>query len=203
MDEYVEGGYSTKIFLLGDNGVGKSTILANIIYGKTKLPKNEIIYSKIFEKNDGTGEKLQINFWDTINKENFNSIMPMYYKNAQAAIIVFDISNRSSFEKLDEIMNKVKEFAHKSIIIFLVGNKKDLEINGKRIISKEEAEKYAESVGAFYIEVSALKKEGIEDLLNIILNNIPKPSEDNQVFRLYRVQPLQKNFCEKVTCGAR
>ena len=132
MEEYVEGAYSTKIILLGDNGVGKSTILANIIYKKTVLPNTSHILFKTFNKNDGSGEQLTINFWDTANQENFKNIVPMYYKNAQAAILVFDLGNRSSFEKLNEIMQKVKEFSHPSIFIFLVGNKKDLEILGNR-----------------------------------------------------------------------
>ena len=116
--------HSTKIIFLGDHGVGKSTILANIIYGKTVLSNNIKVFFKLFNKNNG--EKLTINFWDTTSQENYNNLIPIYYKNDQAAIIVFDIANRSSFEKLDDIMIKLKEFAHPSIIIFLVGNKKDL-----------------------------------------------------------------------------
>ena len=203
MEEYGERVYTTKIIFLGENDVGKSTILANIIYNKTVLPKGMYAFYKTFNKNDGSGELLKINFWDTAHQENYNNIVPMFYKNAQAAILVFDLGNRSSFEKLNEIMQKVREFAHPSIIIFLVGNKTDLEIQGNRVITREEAVKYAESIEAFYNEVSALQKQGIDDLVDLIVSKIPKPSQDNQVFRVERNQPLQMNFCTRVVCGAR
>ena len=203
MNEFEEGIYTTKVIFLGDNGVGKTLILTSILNQKKSLPKNATIFSKIFDKNDGSGEKLKIDFWDTIKQENLNNIIPIYYKNAQVAIIVFDITNRISFEKLDEIMRKVKDLSNPSIIVFLVGNKKDLAINGNRVITEEEAEKFAKSIGAFYSEVSALNKEGINELINLIVSKVPKPSPDNQVHRIYRVQPLQTNFCSRITCGAR
>ena len=203
MNEFEEGIYTTKVIFLGDNGVGKTLILTSILNQKKSLPKNATIFSKIFDKNDGSGEKLKIDFWDTIKQENLNNIIPIYYKNAQVAIIVFDITNRISFEKLDEIMRKVKDLSNPSIIVFLVGNKKDLAINGNRVITEEEAEKFAKSIRAFYSEVSALNKEGINELINLIVSKVPKPSPDNQVHRIYRVQPLQTNFCSRITCGAR
>ena len=157
----------------------------------------------VFDKNDGSGEKVSITFWDTIKQENYKNHTPIYYKSALGAIVVFDITNRSSFEKLNEIIEKVKEEADPSIITFLVGNKKDLEANGNRVVTKEEAEKYAENIGAFYIEVSALSKEGINDLINLLSIRIPKPAQSNQVHRLYQQQPLKTNLCSRLTCGAR
>ena len=87
--------------------MGKSAIIASIINGTTILPENCTIFIKTFNKNDGSGEKVSIKFWDTIKGENYNNISPIYYKSSSGAIIVFDIINRSSFEKLDEIVKKV------------------------------------------------------------------------------------------------
>ena len=203
MNENIGGNNEAKVIFLGDNGVGKSAILASIINGTTSLPENCTIFSGTFDKNDGSGEKVSITFWDTIKQENYKNHTPIYYKSALGAIVVFDITNRSSFEKLNEIIEKVKEEADPSIITFLVGNKKDLESNGNRVVTKEEAEKYAENIGAFYIEVSALSKEGINDLINLLTIRIPKPTQSNQVHRLYQQQPLKTNFCSRLTCGAR
>ena len=100
-------------------------------------------------------------------------------------------------------MKKIKENAHSSIILILVGNKIDLEINNTRSTTKEEAEKYAKNIGAFYIEVSCLTREGIDDLVNLMINKIPKPDPNNQVVTLQAIQPLQTNFCSRITCGAR
>ena len=125
MNPNIYKSFSIKVIFLGDNGVGKSAIIASIINGKTTLPENSSIFLKSFDKKDGGGEKVFINFQDAIKIENYNNLI--HHKSTSGAIFVFDITNRSSFEKVNEIMKKIKENSYPSKINCLVGNKKDLD----------------------------------------------------------------------------
>ena len=93
-------------------------------------------------------------------------------------------------------MNKNKEEANPSTITFLIENKKDLDNN--RAVTKEEAEKYAKNIESSF-EISTLKKEGINELINLMINKITKPAPDNYILQS---QPKQTNFCPKNIYGA-
>jgi Ras-related protein Rab-5C len=96
----------------------------------------------------------------------------MYYRNANAAIIVYDISNYQSFEKAQKWVNELLEKANPGILMALCGNKSDLEENRK--VNYDEAKRYSDSIGSFFIEVSALTSDNIENLFEEIAMRLPK-----------------------------
>ena len=195
MNANVDDSYTLKIIFVGDRGVGKSAIIASIINGTTTLPEHMTIFMKDFFKNDGTHVFIQ--FWDSIIQEQNNN-QNIFFIRSSAAVVVFDITNRNSFAKLDEIINKIRENADPSITLIIVGNKIDL---NNRVISTEEAEKYAGTVGANYIEVSALSRQGINNLIDLMLHRIPRPPQNNNI-HLEDRPPLKANFCTRTICGA-
>lgn len=116
--------------------------------------------------------------WDTAGQEKYKSMIKMYYKNAHAAIVVFDVTNIQSFDKAQSWVDELVENTNNNTIIALCGNKVDLEESRK--VSYDEGSQYAEKIGAFYIEVSAKINLNIEKLFDDILNKIPFPKDKSE-----------------------
>ncbi|XP_021938344.1 ras-related protein RabJ isoform X2 [Zootermopsis nevadensis] len=104
--------------------------------------------------------KLQV--WDTAGQERFRSMAPMYYRNANAALIVFDITQYYTFEAMKVWVKELQRNVVECLVLSVVGNKTDLE--SQRQVPTEEAVQYAASIGGSYFESSALHDEGIEDV---------------------------------------
>ena len=108
------------------------------------------------------GKKIKLQIWDTAGEERFRTITTSYYKGAHAILIVFDISEKDSFEHVKNWVADIDKFAKQGVLRILVGNKCDLE--KQRIVSKEEANEMAEKLGIKYIETSAKDTINIETL---------------------------------------
>lgn len=158
--------YLFKVVLLGDGGVGKTSIGNRYCYGKFSEDYLMTIGVNFFTKvvqYDNKSIKLQI--WDIAGQKRFKEIRSIYYNGARAGILVFDITNRESFDGLD---NWVWEFQEKvwNVPLVLVGNKVDLE---DRVVEVEEARNYANQLNALYLEVSAKSGVNIEQLFSTVI----------------------------------
>ncbi len=107
---------------------------------------------------------VRVQIWDTAGQEAFRSITRSYYKSSTCAIIVYDITNKKSFANVVSWLNECREMCFKDILICLVGNKTDLE--SKRVVSKEDGQKFAQENGLLFIETSAQDGTNIEELFN-------------------------------------
>lgn len=90
--------------------------------------------------------------WDTAGQERFKAMAPMYYRNANAALLVFDVTNHTSFEEVKSWILELQRNVQEPMFLLLVGNKIDLE--KQRAVSREEAVIYSQSIGAKFIESS-------------------------------------------------
>ena len=147
--------------------------------------------------------KLQI--WDTAGHEKFRTITTSYYKSAQAIIILYDITEQSSFEHIKYWLIEIEKFAKQGVLKILVGNKKDLE--EKRQVSKEDVESFAQQNGIKYIEVSAKNNINIEELflhivktlmerhLNAINENLFMSGANNTVVKNNKKKDKKKKCC--------
>ena len=135
--------------------------------------------------------------WDTAGQEKFKSMIKMYYKNAHAAIVVFDVTNIQSFDKAQSWVDELIENTNSNTVIALCGNKVDLEENRK--VSYDEGCQFAEKIGAFYIEVSAKNNLNIEKLFDEILNKIPyvkdKSESKGSIDPSAKSQPNKCSYC--------
>ena len=146
--------------------------------------------------------KLQI--WDTAGHEKFRTITTSYYKSAHAIIILYDITEQSSFDHINNWMIEIDKFAKQGVLRIIVGNKKDLE--SKRQISTKDAESLADKYGIKFMEVSAKDNTNIEalflDIVKRLLENYLKskgdiintPSTNNVVLK------KDKNLNKKKKC---
>eukprot|EP01121_Diplochlamys_sp_Union-15-3_P018648 TRINITY_DN6842_c0_g1_i1.p1 TRINITY_DN6842_c0_g1~~TRINITY_DN6842_c0_g1_i1.p1 ORF type:complete len:208 (-),score=35.17 TRINITY_DN6842_c0_g1_i1:77-700(-) len=156
-----------KIVLLGDTGVGKTSLALRFAKDQFKPKSTPTIGASFLVKTlDIDDKRLKMQIWDTAGQERFRSLAPMYYRGAVSAILVFDLTNQESFRKMKEWVNELQTNVDDDIIMNVVGNKIDrVEKNpDRRKVTVEEAKAYAATIKATYYEVSAKTSLGIEDL---------------------------------------
>jgi small GTP-binding protein len=117
--------YSKKIVLIGPSAVGKTSLVLNLLSGKYNPYSESTIgasfCSKLLEANDGIKDKVEI--WDTAGQERYKSLVPMYYRNALGALIVYDVTNTNANEYVNQWIKELKKNADENIKIIIVGNK--------------------------------------------------------------------------------
>ena len=170
--------YSLKFIMVGNPGVGKSTLIEKYINNRFVSPNDITIgveYNyKIVNIDD---KKIKIELWDTAGQERFNSIVRSYYRNAIAVFVVYDISNRLSYNALPRWIKILDEVDSNIKFKVLIGNKTD--INTFVHVNKLEGEQVAKKFNfcAFY-ETSAKNGQNIEDIFEN-LTKIIKEKIDN------------------------
>ena len=141
-----------KLIILGNPSVGKTNLLLRHTQSK-HLPTKPTILTDFFSKTYKIkNQPLKIQFWDTAGQELFKSISKNFYKNTNGIILVYDITNRRSFEDLENWKKEIFQNLEK-IPILLIGNKCDLE--EERVVSVEEGVFFAKKNGFFFFEMSA------------------------------------------------
>ena len=159
-----------KIAIVGNQHVGKTTILSRYKYETTDNTYAPTVGIDFLTKNVFLEDKtIRLIMWDTAGQERFKSLIPSYLKNANCVILTFDVTDKSSFASLGKWLNDVKDNVVKGTFIILCGNK--IDITNKRVVPKEDAEKFAEENQIGYIETSATTGQGINELFNTIINN--------------------------------
>ena len=171
-----------KIAIIGNQYVGKTAILSRYKYETTDDSYSPTVGIDFLTKNVFLEDKtIRLILWDTAGQERFKSLIPSYLKNANCVILAYDITEKSSFTSLGKWLSDVKDNVVEGTFIILCGNKTDL--NNKRVISKEEGEKFAKDNNIAFGETSAKTGEGINELFNTILGNfceVPMESKDNK-----------------------
>ena len=105
---------------------------------------------------------VKFEIWDTAGQERYHSLAPMYYRGAQAAIVVYDITNQESFAKAKSWVKELQRQANANIVIALAGNKADLA--NKRVVEFEEAQAYADENSLLFMETSAKTAMNVNDI---------------------------------------
>ncbi|KAH7707113.1 ras domain containing protein [Aphelenchoides avenae] len=157
--------YPFKIITLGSWATGKTSIIDRYVDGIFDATPKATYGIGSFSKDLSVyGASVTLDIWDTAGQERWNSLVKVYFKQARAAIIVFDITNRKSFEKTMEWIRAARtlgEYQNK-IVLTLVGAKADL--HEVREVRSEEAMNFARAQGIPYVETSAKNNAGIAQL---------------------------------------
>ncbi|KAJ8267016.1 hypothetical protein GJAV_G00137330 [Gymnothorax javanicus] len=165
--------YQFRLIVIGDSTVGKSCLLRRFTEGKfTDISDPTVgvdFFARLVEIEPGKRIKLQL--WDTAGQERFRSITRSYYRNSVGGLLVFDLTNRRSFEHLKDWLEEAKMHVQPFQIVFLlVGHKCDL--GQLRQVSREEAEQVASAFGMNYIETSAKDTVNVEESFTILTRDI-------------------------------
>jgi small GTP-binding protein len=162
-----------KLVLLGESSVGKSSLVLRFVKGQFHEFQESTIGAAFLTQTvqiDDTTVKFEI--WDTAGQERYHSLAPMYYRGAQAAIVVYDISNKETFQKAQTWIKELQRQANPNIVIALAGNKLDLA--NKRAVSYEEAKQYADETSLLFMETSAKTAANVMDIFTSIAKKLPK-----------------------------
>ena len=181
--------FEYKIILVGDPGVGKTSIL-------TKFLTNE--FQSVYSSTIGVEFKLKdiyvnnncarLKIWDTCGQEKFRAITRQYFKNSNGVFIVFDLTNKDTIKRLNVWMKDINDNITNDFFVFLIGNKVD--IKDRDISISEEAKQFANNQKINYYEVSAKTGSGIYNVFEKMANKlVTKDKMDKN--REGRINPLK------------
>ncbi|SGZ54359.1 CIC11C00000002165 [Sungouiella intermedia] len=172
---------SVKLVLLGEAAVGKSSLVLRFVSNDFQENKEPTIGAAFLTQKCTIGDRtIKYEIWDTAGQERFASLAPMYYRNAQAALVVYDITKPASFIKARHWVKELHEQASKDITIALVGNKYDLVADENdaddslRKVSVEEGRALAEEEGLLFFETSAKTLYNVNEVFVAIGSKIPE-----------------------------
>lgn len=163
-----------KLVLLGEAAVGKSSMVVRFVNNEFQENKEPTIGAAFLtQKCKFDDNIIKFEIWDTAGQERFHSLAPMYYRNAQAAVVVYDITKAASLEKAKAWVLELQKQANPNIVIALVGNKLDLADSSNRAVTTDEAQTYAKEAGLLFSEASAKTGENIVETFTEIAKKIP------------------------------
>ncbi|KAL0207625.1 hypothetical protein P9112_012253 [Eukaryota sp. TZLM1-RC] len=166
---------SYKLVLLGEGRSGKTSLTVRFVNGSFNDGQPSTIQATYLSKRiELNSTPVTLAIWDTAGQERFHALGPIYYRDADGALLVFDITDLDSFEKAKKWVKELRQFVG-SIPITIAGNKKDLERS--RAVEESTAKDFAESVKAVYIETSAKTGENVEDAFRSLAEKMVAQSE--------------------------
>lgn len=146
---------ASKVMLLGDSGVGKTCLLVRFKDGAflsgAFISTVGIDYRNKIVDVDETKVKLQI--WDTAGQERFRSVTHAYYRDSHALLLLYDITNKTSFDNIRAWLSEIRDYAPDNVVVMLLGNKADK--SNERVVKKEEGERLAKDHNVAFMETSA------------------------------------------------
>ncbi|CAG9863454.1 unnamed protein product [Phyllotreta striolata] len=189
-----------KILIIGESGVGKSSLLLRFTEDNFD-PEQTLTIGVDFKTKklniDGSLVKLAI--WDTAGQERFRTLTPSYYRDAQGAILVFDVSSYATFAKLEMWLNELETYSTKNDIVkMVVGNKIDVD---KREVSREEAMRFAKRHHTLYIEASAKTKDGVQAAFEELVHKIIQTPNLWESYALNNIHLGSKDHPNQSSCA--
>lgn len=163
--------HKVKIVLVGSHHTGKTSIVNKYVLGKFTIHTVSTTQPAFCQKQiTHRDHQLSLEIWDTAGQERYHALSPLFYRDADAGIVVFDLTDKDSFDRATKWIDELKKERGDNIHIVIAGNKVDL--LDKRVVSAADAQRLAASINAPYFETSAKTAENIESLFNSISDNI-------------------------------
>ncbi|KAL4235426.1 Ras-related protein Rab-22A [Mactra antiquata] len=161
-----------KLCLLGDSGVGKSSIVLRFVRDQYKDHVESTIGASFMTKHLVVDDNTYVfQIWDTAGQEKYRALAPMYYRGASAAIVVYDVTRECSFPAVKDWVRELRHNVPGNMVVAIAGNKCDL--TELREVRTEDAKQYAEDIDAIFTETSALTAENIKELFESIARRLP------------------------------
>ena len=172
MNSTKEVEFVFKILLLGDSEVGKSCFLMR--YSDNVFVENYIttigLDYKLKNVKLDSGKTIKVQLWDTAGQDKYRTIAKNYFKGSHGILLLYDITKQSSFDNIREWVRDIKEEVNEKAILFLIGNKIDME--DQRKIPKEKGVELAEEFKIPFFEASAKSGENVDEVYKALYNKI-------------------------------
>lgn len=184
-----------KLVLLGDSSVGKSSLVLRFVKNQFNVEQVTTVGAAFLQQTvplDDTEDKIQFGIWDTAGSERYKALAPMYYRGAEAAIIVYDITSFESFEGAKAWARELKLYGQPSVSIALAANKCDLE--QYRVVTAQEGQTYARDNDMHYFETSAKDSKNVRRMFVELAQTVPR-KEALSAAALEVVSPKQGGCC--------
>uniref|UniRef100_A0A182P478 Ras-related protein Rab-43 n=1 Tax=Anopheles epiroticus TaxID=199890 RepID=A0A182P478_9DIPT len=193
-----------KIVLIGDSGTGKTCIVQRFKSGTFAESHGNTIGVDFSMKTVSVdGKKVKLQIWDTAGQERFRTITQSYYRSANGVLIVYDITKRSSFLSLQRWIDEVRRYTPSNVMIFVIGNKSDLE--SEREIKFSEAQNLCQYIPEvmFVMETSAKDNRCIDNAFMTLATELKQRhdasmSEEEEGIKLGQSKSLSTNTCNSM-----
>ncbi|KAL3684063.1 hypothetical protein R1sor_002085 [Riccia sorocarpa] len=170
-DDEKSEDYLFKVVLIGDSAVGKSNLLSRYARNEFHLNSKATIGVEFQTQSmEIDNKEIKAQIWDTAGQERFRAVTSAYYRGAMGALVVYDISRRSTFENVSKWLEELRMHSDASVVTMLVGNKCDL--HNARDISTEDGNALAEKENLFFIETSALDATNVNKAFQTVVREI-------------------------------
>lgn len=186
-------GYNFKVVLLGEGCVGKTSVALRYVEDKFNDKHITTVQASFLNKKlNINGKRVNLAIWDTAGQEKFHALGPIYYRMSNGAILVYDITDEDTFQKVKNWVKELKKMLGSEICLAIAGNKVDLEKD--RSVSINEAEEYAKQVGAIHFHTSAKLNQNIEEMfLGLTKHMIQHADEAEEKSTLTRTNSTRRN----------
>ncbi|XP_054274881.1 ras-related protein Rab-21-like [Macrosteles quadrilineatus] len=187
--------YSFKVVLLGEGCVGKTSVVLRYVEDKFNERHLTTLQASFLNKKlNLSGKRVNLAIWDTAGQERFHALGPIYYRMSNGAILVYDITDEDSFQKVKNWVKELKKMLGSDICLVIAGNKIDLE--KQRTVPVADAEEYSKSVGATHFHTSAKLNKGIEEMFLELSKQMMERAQESDVQKaniLGRTSSMRRN----------
>lgn len=179
-EDYTNFDISFKLIVIGDSGVGKSSLTNNAVKNVFEESYNATVGFEFFTFNVRMcGKVIKLQIWDTCGQELYRSLITNFYRNSSLAVIVYAINSKETFENIEMWLRELRTHSSPDIKIYLIGNKADLE--KEREVTKESAEEYCK-LNKIPIFMEASAKTGL-NAQNIFLKAAEMLYDDYNLYQ--------------------
>ncbi|XVF00493.1 hypothetical protein REPUB_Repub04eG0005700 [Reevesia pubescens] len=186
-----------KLLLIGDSGVGKSCLLLRFADGSftTSFITTIGIDFKI-RTIELEGKRIKLQIWDTAGQQRFDQITTAYYRGAMGLLLVYDVTNETSFDNIRKRIRKIYDYASENAQIILIGNKADLD-ESERVVPRLRGQTLAGEYGIKFFETSSKSNLGVEEVFFTISKDILSEMEKEKEDRLLTEKALKRPVVNK------
>merc|ERR1719183_2689677 len=154
--------YLFKFIIIGDEAVGKTCLLLQFTDKRYRTTHQVTVGVEFGSRTvEVSGKMIKLQCWDTAGQDRFRSIVRSYYRGAAAALLVYDITVRESFEHVAQWLEEARANSDQELVVVLVGNKCDLD--HQRTVGYREGQDFADAHGLYFLETSALTGHMVDD----------------------------------------